>query len=89
VYLLSFVVELFVGEEAGVESSLSGVANLLIFRLFRILLSNTDFNHGADPFVLLVWLDLDEEEPFITFYLFHIFFVNPENISSSEGGLLG
>jgi hypothetical protein len=87
-YVLGFIVELSVGEEAGVESSASSVAYLLICRLLWVLLAHTDFDHGADPLVLFVGLDLDKEKPFVAFHLLHILLANAEYVSACECGLL-
>lgn len=83
-YVFSFIIKLFVGEKARVDSSTSGPANAFISGLLLIFLADADLDGGANPLVVLIGLDLDEEEPFVSFHLFHIFLGDGERVSPCE-----
>ncbi len=82
--ILGFVVELFVCEKAGVNSTLSIATQSWCSRLLRTFFTNTYLNRCADPLVFLIRLHLYEEKPFISTDLFDIFFRYTERISTSK-----
>ena len=85
---LCFIIELLVGEETRIHSTMGCRARMFAIRLLAIFLADTQFYFGGYPFVIFVGLNLSEEKPFITLDTFDIFFGDLEHIPPYEWVLL-
>lgn len=87
--LFSFVIELFVGEVAGVDASSSVAAHSIVSGIFLSLFGDADLYGDTDPLIFFIGFYFYKEEPFVCFDFFNFIFWDGEDISAREHIFLG
>lgn len=87
--LLGFVIELFVGEVAGVDASSSIAADSIVSGIFLSFFGDADLNGDTNPLIFFIGFYFYEEEPFVSFDFLNFIFRDGEDIPASEHVFLG